>query len=39
VTKRHHLDNAVATLELTVEKGEIERLESEYVPHAVAGAL
>jgi 1-deoxyxylulose-5-phosphate synthase len=39
VTKPQHLEDAVAALELTLEREEIERLERDYVPHAVAGAL
>jgi aryl-alcohol dehydrogenase-like predicted oxidoreductase len=39
VTKPQHLDDAVAALELSLEREEIERLERDYVPHAVAGAL
>jgi 1-deoxyxylulose-5-phosphate synthase len=39
VTKPHHLVDAVAALELILEKSEVEDLEREYVPHAVAGIL
>ena len=36
-TKPHHLDDAVAALELRLDEDEIARLEAAYVPHAIAG--
>ncbi|HUV57726.1 MAG TPA: aldo/keto reductase [Acidimicrobiales bacterium] len=36
-TKPHHLDDAVAALDLRLDEGEIIRLEQGYRPHAVAG--
>jgi aryl-alcohol dehydrogenase-like predicted oxidoreductase len=36
-TKLHHLDDAIAALDLTLTAGEIAELEAPYVPHAVAG--
>jgi aryl-alcohol dehydrogenase-like predicted oxidoreductase len=36
-SKAHHLDDAVAALSLNLTAGEMERLESPYVPRAVAG--
>ena len=36
-TKPHHLDDAVAALELELGDEEIKRLEAPYEPHAVAG--
>ena len=36
-TKPHHLDDAVAALELRLDDGEIARLEQGYRPHAIAG--
>jgi aryl-alcohol dehydrogenase-like predicted oxidoreductase len=36
-TKMHHLEDAVASLDVTLSPEEVRRLESEYVPHAVAG--
>jgi aryl-alcohol dehydrogenase-like predicted oxidoreductase len=36
-TKTHHLEDAVASLELTLSPGEIRSLEVPYVPHPVAG--
>ncbi len=36
-SKPQHLDDAVASLGLTLEAGEIARLEAPYVPHAVSG--
>ena len=37
VTKPHHLDDAVAALEVTLDSGEVERLEAPYIPHPVVG--
>jgi 1-deoxyxylulose-5-phosphate synthase len=39
VTKPHHLNDAVAALNLVLTEDEVERLERDYVPHVVAGAL
>jgi aryl-alcohol dehydrogenase (NADP+) len=36
-TKRHHIDDAVAAVELTLSDEEIRRLEEPYAPHPVAG--
>jgi len=36
-SKPHHLEDAVASLALTLTREEIEFLEEPYVPHAVAG--
>jgi aryl-alcohol dehydrogenase-like predicted oxidoreductase len=36
-TKLHHIDDAVAAVELTLVPDEIARLEEPYLPHAVAG--
>ena len=36
-TKRHHLDDAVAALEVTLTSEEVESLEAPYTPHPVAG--
>jgi aryl-alcohol dehydrogenase-like predicted oxidoreductase len=36
-TKPHHLDDAVAAVELQLSDEEIKRLEESYLPHAVAG--
>ncbi len=36
-TKAHHLDDAVAAVDLVLSAGEIARLEEPYQPHAVAG--
>ena len=36
-TKPHHLDDAVAAVDLSLSAEEVERLEEPYVPHAVAG--
>lgn len=36
-SKPHHLEDAVASLALTLSREEIEFLEELYVPHAVAG--
>ncbi|RIJ70888.1 aldo/keto reductase [Nakamurella silvestris] len=36
-TKPHHLEDAVASLDLTLTKEEISYLEEAYVPHAVVG--
>jgi 1-deoxyxylulose-5-phosphate synthase len=36
-TKPHHLDDAVAAVDVVLSEEEITRLEEPYVPHAVAG--
>ena len=36
-TKPHHLDDAVAAVDLVLSDDEIARLEEPYLPHAVAG--
>jgi aryl-alcohol dehydrogenase-like predicted oxidoreductase len=36
-TKMHHLEDAVASLELTLTPEEVKRLEAPYLPHAVSG--
>ncbi len=36
-TKLHHIDDAVAAVDLDLSDEEIERLEKPYVPHPVAG--
>jgi aryl-alcohol dehydrogenase-like predicted oxidoreductase len=36
-TKPHHLEDAVAAVELELSVDEVARLEEPYVPHAVAG--
>jgi aryl-alcohol dehydrogenase (NADP+) len=36
-TKPHHIDDAVAAVELTLSDDEIARLEEPYTPHPVAG--
>jgi aryl-alcohol dehydrogenase (NADP+) len=36
-TKPHHVDDAVAAVELTLSADEIARLEEPYTPHPVAG--
>jgi aryl-alcohol dehydrogenase (NADP+) len=36
-TKPHHIDDAVAAVELTLSDEEISRLEEPYAPHPVAG--
>jgi 1-deoxyxylulose-5-phosphate synthase len=36
-TKQHHLDDAVAALDVELTDDEIELLEKPYQPHAVAG--
>ena len=37
VTKAHHLDDAIAALEIELSHDEVARLEQPYEPHAVAG--
>jgi aryl-alcohol dehydrogenase (NADP+) len=37
VTKEHHLDDAVAAVDVALSEEEIARLEEPYTPHAVAG--
>ena len=36
-SKPHHLEDALAALSLRLDAAELERLQSAYVPHAVAG--
>jgi aryl-alcohol dehydrogenase-like predicted oxidoreductase len=36
-TKQHHLEDAVASLEVTLTADEVRALEAAYVPHPVAG--
>jgi aryl-alcohol dehydrogenase (NADP+) len=36
-TKPHHIDDAVAAVDLVLDDDEIARLEEPYRPHAVAG--
>ncbi|MDQ6838697.1 MAG: aldo/keto reductase, partial [Actinomycetota bacterium] len=36
-TKAHHLDDAIAAVDLRLDQSEIESLEKAYQPHAVAG--
>jgi aryl-alcohol dehydrogenase (NADP+) len=36
-TKPHHLDDAVAALDITLSDDEVARLEEPYTPHTVAG--
>jgi aryl-alcohol dehydrogenase-like predicted oxidoreductase len=36
-TKLHHLDDAIAAVDLALSPAEMERLEERYVPHPVAG--
>lgn len=36
-TKPHHLQDAVATLDLHLTDAEVESLEAPYVPHPIAG--
>ena len=36
-TKSHHIDDAVAAVDLVLSDDEIARLEEPYLPHAVAG--
>ncbi len=36
-SKPRHLEDAIAATELSLSAGEMERLESPYIPHAVAG--
>lgn len=36
-SKPHHLDDAIAALELVLSDDEMKRLEAPYVPHAVTG--
>ena len=38
-TKPHHLSDAVAAVDLRLDDAEIERLERDYRPHAIAGFL
>ena len=36
-TKPHHLEDAVAALDITLSRDEVEQLEEPYVPHPVLG--
>lgn len=36
-SKPHHLDDAIAALELVLSNDDVKRLEAPYVPHAVTG--
>ena len=36
-TKPHHLEDAVAALDVKLDAAEIATLEEDYIPHAVAG--
>jgi len=36
-TKLHHLEEAVAALDVKLSDAEIEALEAPYVPHSIAG--
>ena len=36
-TKPHHLDDAVAALDLTLTAEEVAALEAPYVPHPIEG--
>lgn len=36
-TKPHHLDDAIAAVELTLDDDEVRALEAAYLPHAIAG--
>jgi aryl-alcohol dehydrogenase-like predicted oxidoreductase len=36
-SREEHLKDAVAALDLTLSKAELEFLEAPYIPHAVAG--
>jgi aryl-alcohol dehydrogenase-like predicted oxidoreductase len=36
-TKQHHLDDAVAALDLTLADEEVEALEAPYIPHPIEG--
>jgi len=36
-TKMHHLDDAVAALEVTLTGNDIQKLESPYIPHPILG--
>jgi 1-deoxyxylulose-5-phosphate synthase len=36
-TKLQHLDDAIAAEQLSLDAGEVARLEEPYVPHAIAG--
>jgi aryl-alcohol dehydrogenase-like predicted oxidoreductase len=36
-TKLHHLDNALASVNVKLSRDEITSLEEQYVPHAVVG--
>jgi 1-deoxyxylulose-5-phosphate synthase len=37
VTKRHHLDDAVAAVDVELSEDELAELEAPYTPHAIAG--
>ena len=36
-TKIHHVDDAIAALSISLDAGEVQRLENPYVPHRVHG--
>jgi aryl-alcohol dehydrogenase-like predicted oxidoreductase len=36
-TKLHHLEDAVAALDVKLSKEEIEALEAPYIPHPIVG--
>ena len=36
-TKMHHLDDAIAAVDITLTADELQRLEEPYVPHRVLG--
>ncbi len=36
-TKLHHLDDAIAAVDLSLSEAELARLKEPYVPHPVAG--
>ena len=36
-TREHHIDDAVAAVDLTLSDDEIARLEEPYTPHQVVG--
>jgi aryl-alcohol dehydrogenase-like predicted oxidoreductase len=37
ITRAHHLDDALAALDLTLTDDEVQRLEAPYVPHPIVG--
>ena len=36
-SKEHHLDDAIAAMDLTLTEDEKAKLEAPYVPHQIAG--